>query len=305
MKLKKQTKEKESNTIIYNRETHKYYKEQSYGGKQLRFLYNNIFGALLLNILISKPKFSELCSLYFNSIISKKDINKFINKYSINMNCYEDKKYSSFNDFFTRNKKEDYIQSSSDNDLIAPCDGKLLVTKIDESSNLEIKGTSYNISELLNSNSLAKKFISGYALVFRLTADDCHVYRYIDKGCTLVDYKIQGRLHTVQQINKKYKVLKKNTRVINLLNTNHFGEILYIEVGALLIGKIVNNNYNYFDRLDVKGHFEYGASTIVILTKILDNLVIDKDILDNSEIGIETKVSAGEIIGHMEDKTKC
>ena len=45
-----------------------------------------------------------------------------------------------------------------------------------------------------------------------------------------------------------------------------------------------------------KGYFQFGGSTVVLLLK-KDTAVIDSDILENSQNGIETVVKFGEKIG--------
>ena len=74
-----------------------------------------------------------------------------------------------------------------------------------------------------------------------------------------------------------------------------FGEMIMIEVGALMIGKIVNNTGRDFKKGEEKGHFEYGGSTIILLTN--KDVIIDSDIIKQSEQGIETKVKIGTMIG--------
>ena len=81
------------------------------------------------------------------------------------------------------------------------------------------------------------------------------------------------------------------------MTTDNFGEIIYIEVGALLVGKINNCNKNNYNKGDEKGYFELGGSTIVILTS--DKIKIDDDIIEYSNKGIETKVKYGEKIGEL------
>ena len=72
-------------------------------------------------------------------------------------------------------------------------------------------------------------------------------------------------------------------------------DIFFIEVGALLVGKIHIYQNRTFSKGDEKGYFELGGSTIVILTD--DKIKIDNDIIENSQNNIETKVEYGERIG--------
>ena len=95
---------------------------------------------------------------------------------------------------------------------------------------------------------------------------------------------------------KDYKIYKENHRVITKLNTDNFQDIIYIEVGALSVGKIINHDFKKFKSCDEKGYFKMGGSTIVILTK--DKVLnIDNDILKHATKDIEVKIKYGEKIG--------
>ena len=70
-----------------------------------------------------------------------------------------------------------------------------------------------------------------------------------------------------------------------------------MEVGALLVGKIVNHHGEAsVKRGQEKGYFQFGGSTVVLLLK-KDAALLDEDILENSRNGIETVVKFGERIG--------
>ena len=62
------------------------------------------------------------------------------------------------------------------------------------------------------------------------------------------------------------------------------------------MGKIVNHNTHMFSRLEEKGYFEFGGSTIVLLIQH-GKVRLDADLVENSENGYETIVRMGERIG--------
>ncbi|MDR2736903.1 MAG: phosphatidylserine decarboxylase, partial [Gracilibacteraceae bacterium] len=79
--------------------------------------------------------------------------------------------------------------------------------------------------------------------------------------------------------------------------TARFGRIVWAEVGAMLVGRIIQTHTGAPARKgDEKGYFEFGGSSIVLLLK-QDAAIIDPDILAHSAQGIETKVTRGEKIG--------
>ena len=68
----------------------------------------------------------------------------------------------------------------------------------------------------------------------------------------------------------------------------------------MLVGKIVNYKKINFKRLEEKGYFDFGGSTIVQLFE-KEKIKIDGDILAKSKENIETKVEIGMKIGEKYD----
>lgn len=235
---------------------------------------------------------ANLYAKYMNSGFSKYKIKRFIKKNNINIEEYEEYKYKSFNDFFKRKIKKEKRNIEQGN--IAICDAKLSAYKIDKELKLEIKNSIYTVDELIQEN--AEMFKDGYALVYRLCVDDYHHYVFPSDGKVIASKEVRGVLHTVQPIAiKKYKVFSENTREIAMLDTKDYGLVSYIEVGAMLIGKIVNENVKNFKRGQEKGHFEFGGSTIILLFQ-KGKIKINNKILTNTEKNIETIVKLGQNI---------
>ncbi|WP_313757492.1 phosphatidylserine decarboxylase [Tissierella sp.] len=266
--------------------------------KILKFLYGSKMGRIILVQLI-KPKFSIAMGKVLNHPISKVLIKPFIKKNKINMSDYEVEKYSSYNDFFIRKIKADMrkIDQRSEH-LISPCDGKLSVYNIDKNSCFVIKNTSYTIESLLRNKKLADRYEGGLLLLFRLTVDDYHRFCYIDDGIKSENHHIAGIFHTVNPIaNEIFPIYKENTREFSILKSNNFGDLLIMEVGALLVGKIVNyHERSKVNRGQEKGRFEFGGSTIVVCVE-QGRIIMDEDILENSKNEMETVVKMGEKIG--------
>ncbi len=265
----------------------------------LSFLYNTKAGRIILKPIVKSKMISSLTGRFLDLKISKILIKPFIKKHNINMDDYENKNYESFNDFFIRKvKKGKRIVDKKMDHLISPCDGKLTVHKISKDLVFKVKNSFYSINSVLKNKRLANLFTNGYALVFRLSPEDFHRYVFIDDGKIMDNYKIDGLFHSVNPISyDNFKVFKENQRECTYIKTKNFSDVMYIEVGALLVGKIKNNIKNgYVKKGMEKGYFMYGGSTIIILLK--DKTVkIDNDILKNSKNGFETCVKCGEKIG--------
>lgn len=266
--------------------------------KVLSFLYQTRPGRCLLSILI-RPWVSKITGFFLNLPVSRWMIGPFVRKNDIDLSQYEDREYCSYNDFFTRRIKEGARKIDEQRDhLIAPCDSKLSVYTIEEDARFCIKDTLYSMDSLLRSKKLASRYEGGQLLVFRLTVDDYHRFCYVDDGVKTRNYHIPGVFHTVNPLaNDVYPIYKENTREFSILKSENFGKMLIMEVGALLVGKIVN----YHEKTKVirgqeKGRFEFGGSTIILCLE-KGRALIDSDILNNSANGIETVVKMGERIG--------
>ena len=274
---------------VYVRSTGEYKTIEQYGAGKLAFLYGNAFGRVLLKLAIS-PVTSRIYGKLKSTRSSAKKIPEFVEEHGIDMSEFEDREYTSFNDFFSRKLKPGKRPIGSG--LIAPADSKLLVYKIDSETKLQIKGRDYTVSEITGREN--NDFSNGLALVFRLCMDDCHRYCFPDNGTVTERFTIKGKLHTVSPLSNGHKIYQENTRQVSFLETENYGKICFIEVVAILVGKIVDNGLVTFRKGDEKGYFEPGGSTIVML---VNNVAIDEDIMAQSGQGIETEVKMGERIG--------
>ena len=264
----------------------------------ISFLYKTLPGRLLLSIII-RPIFSKFFGFIMSSGISKPFISGFVKKNNIDLNEYKDARYSSFNEFFWREIKDEFRPIFPDADgVVAPCDGKLTAYRITDESVFEIKNSHYDITSLLVDKQLAGDFSGGICLIFRLTPDDYHRYCYIDDGEVVSRKKIRGVLHTVRPIAmQRYKIFAQNSREYAVLQTKHLGKVVQMEVGALFVGKIINNDAeSAFIRGQERGMFEFGASTVVMLFQ-KDAIVVDDVIFENTRRDLETVVRMGARIG--------
>ena len=264
----------------------------------LAALYGCAAGRLLLKPLTA-PGLSRLAGRFLSTKASKVFIKPFIKSNRIDMSQFEPMEYGSYNDFFSRRIREGArVVDMDPGHLISPADSKLTALPITENGRFTLKHTEYTVGSLLKNPALASEYVDGWALIFRLTVDDYHRYCYAfnaEKGENVV---IPGRLHTVNPIaNDFFPIYKENAREYTILRTERFGDVIAMEVGALLVGKIVNHHgAATVRRGQEKGYFQFGGSTVVLLLK-KDTAVLDSDILENSRQGIETVVKFGEKIG--------
>ena len=235
------------------------------------FLYKTCVGRFFLKGLVN-PKVSKFAAKLLSSRASAAFVPFFVKRNKIDINEYviPEGGYKSFNDFFTRRIKPEN-RVIEDGELISPCDGYLTVSYIDETSVFHIKNTRYSLKELLKNSSLANEFNGGTALIFRLTPAHYHRYVFCATGVVGKAKRIHGILHSVKPIcHEMFPVFIQNSREYTVINNNNLGNLIQMEVGALLVGKISNNHYSPGDKICAgreKGYFEYGGSSIVVLTK--------------------------------------
>ena len=290
---------------IYNRKTKAYDVEQVAGLKYINWSYSSPIGKSFLELFIKKKMFSKLYGSFCDSPLSKKKINAFIDEFNIDMSlCNKNiDEFENFNDFFARTltpeaRPIDY----SENILISPGDGRLSAFEnIDLNKVVQIKGYTYSLKELIDDPKVSEEFEGGTCLILRLCPTDYHRFHFVDSGTCSESKKISGFYYSVNPIalNNVSELFCKNKREWSIFNSDNFGKILHVEVGATCVGTILQT-YSPEKRVkkgEEKGYFKFGGSTTILFFK-KDTIKIDSDIVEQTKLGFETKVNMGETIGH-------
>lgn len=262
-----------------------------------KFLYDSSAGGFLLHGVVH-PLPSKLVGAFLSSGASKHLIPSFVRRNDIDVSEFEEGPYASFNEFFYRKIKPGKREiEPSERSVVSPCDGKIQIFKINESSRFEIKGLPYTIGTLLRNAELTERYQGGTLMLIRLAVDDYHRYSYPVSGREKGSIKIKGRFHTVNPFAAERRpIYSDNSREYSLIDTESLGTVLMMEVGAMMVGKIVNkHSVGSVTRGQEKGYFRFGASSIVLCFE-KDKIIPDADIVENSKKGIETKVCLGERI---------
>lgn len=235
----------------------------------LKFLYHTAVGRAVLKCMTVRS-LSTFAGNYLDSKHSTWLIRSFIEKNGIDLSEYEDCEFSSFNEFFCRQiRKENRPFDLTADHLPSPCDGLLSVYHIEDGLIVPIKESRYSVADLLQNKQLADEFNGGVCMVFRLCVNHYHRYAYPDAGTKGKNIFIPGALHTVRPIAlRSLPVFNENCREYTVLETENFGKMVMMEVGAMLVGKIDNYHQEAsFTRGQEKGRFLYGGSTVVLLLK--------------------------------------
>lgn len=269
----------------------------------LHFLYETVPGRLLLRPLTGRG-LSALAGRFLDTRLSKPLIKPFLRGAKIDLGDYLPEDYGCFNDCFTRRIRPELRPlPEAESALMAPCDGRLSVCAVKGDTVLPIKQSRYTLPALLGSEKLARPFLDGLCLVFRLCVDDYHRYCYFDGGVKSENVFLPGKLHTVRPVALAAgPVFTENCRELTLMRTDHFGLAAQVEVGAMLVGKIENyHGAGPMTRGAEKGRFFYGGSTVVLLLQ-KGAAALRPDLLAASEQGRETRVRMGEEIGRAPGK---
>jgi phosphatidylserine decarboxylase len=288
---------------LYNRKTGQIEHENTYRFKGLKFLYHNLVGKVITKGLLSQRYMSAIYGAHMKSRRSISFIKPFIEQYKIDIS--EIKRpmdsFRSFNDFFIRELVPGARPfDTNPKHLISPADSRLLVFDLSSASAIPVKGYWYSLLQLVKDKHIAQKYADGWCFVYRLAPPDYHRFCFIDNGSQEKVKRLRGVLNSVHPIALKSKnvLLGKNYRELTVLHTENFGDVIHIEVGALLVGKVVqiNRGKHQFKRGEEKGWFEYGGSTVIqLFTK--SSIKPDADILEHSIKGIETLIKVGEKTG--------
>ena len=287
----------------YSRVTSQVEVEQVYGAKAVEWLYSNPIGFLLSNLLIKKP-ISIIYGMFQDSELSKRKIKPFIKKFKINMSDYlpqdgrsETDPYSSFNQFFIRRFKPGKRLFLKENHLMPAFSEARYFGYSSVNDNLRVpaKGQCLSSEFLLDNPKWTKIFQNGPLLLARLCPVDYHRYHYPDSGRVIDSYPVKGILHSVNPLalKKVPETFCVNERFVTILETQNFGKLAYIEVGAICVGKIVQSHKGKdFLRGDEKGYFLFGGSTVIVLGE-KGKWKPSQDILNHTTQGIETYLTLG------------
>lgn len=267
----------------------------------LEFLYQTVPGRMVLKQL-TRPGLSRTVGRFMDSRFSKPLIPFFIRQNGIDVTQFEDVEYPDFNSFFCRKIRPELRPIDQDpKHFIAPCDGYLSTYAIQEDLVIPVKNSRYRISDLLQDKDLAAEYDGGTCLVFRLCVQHYHRYGYPDHGTKEENHFIPGKLHTVRPIAlRNVPVFTENAREYTILHTENFGDLIQMEVGAMLVGKIRNlHEKAAFQRGEEKGHFLYGGSTVILLVKKDQARFIPKlytAAMNNKEVPVQM----GQVIGYKQ-----
>jgi len=277
--------------------------ERVFAAGFLDWLYNTRMGAALEPAL-TMPCLSRLYGWVNRRRWSRRRIRPFVDRLGIDMadSAKRIDEFRSFSEFFTRELTAGArLVCGEPGSCVAPADGKVLAyPRVDAGAAFRIKRSAFDLARLLRDGPLAESFAGGSMIASRLGLGDCHHFHFPDSGVPWAPRPIDGRLHAggPYSLRRLVPFFAENHRAVTLFDSDHFGPMAIVEVGALTVGSI-RQRFRPGARVargQAKGFFELGGSTVVMLFR-RGAIDLAPDLRAMTEREIETYVRMGEPIG--------
>lgn len=216
-------------------------------------------------------------------------------------------RFKNFNAFFYRKLKPGTrVCEAADEPRIAvsPADCRsTYFPTIAKAMEIWIKGKGFSIERLFGDAypEHVSKFVSGSLAVFRLAPQDYHRFHIPVSGVMGEPKTIEGEYYTVNPmaIRSALDVFGENIRVLVPIQSEEFGLVMVVCVGAMMVGStvITRKAGERVERMEELGYFQFGGSTLIVLFEP-NKIKFDSDLVSNSNEALETLVKVGMSIGH-------
>ena len=288
--------------VYFHRKRREMVEEKIPGEFWLRWLYSSsISGRIALHLLVKRALLSWWYGRRMEKPRSVHKVLPFIVEHDLDVDEFAKQAmtYRTFNEFFYRKLTDSARPIDADPASVAfPADGRHLVfPNVDDADGFYVKGDRFDLAELIGGELVAKQFAGGAMLISRLAPVDYHRFHFPCAGTPGRAQEIRGSLFSVNPIalRRNVRYLVQNKRMLTLLDTERFGTVAMIEVGATMVGSI-RQTYPAGTKVkkgDEKGLFKFGGSCVITLFQ-RDRIVFDADLREQSANHIETYAKMGE-----------
>jgi phosphatidylserine decarboxylase len=278
--------------------------ERVFGEGWLRLAYENPGGRFFVWMLARRAFFSQWYGHKMRKPESALRILPFISKYEIDVDEFAKSPfdYKTFNEFFYRAlKPESRPIAAGEKVAVFPADGRhLAFPDIQAAAGFYVKGAKFSFAELLHDETDAEKFAGGAMLISRLCPVDYHRFHFPVSGTPGEPRLIKGWLYSVSPValRRRLRYLIENKRVVTLIETQEFGTVAMIEVGATNVGSIQQSFVpgRPAAKGEEKGLFAFGGSCVITVFQ-KGRIRFDADIVAQSENQLETYARMGDRLG--------
>ncbi|MGO2386002.1 MAG: archaetidylserine decarboxylase [Psychrobacter sp.] len=215
-------------------------------------------------------------------------IRSFAKAYNISLDEYERQSlnaYESFNDFFTRELREDARAiDATANGIVSPADGIISqLGQIEDHKLLQAKGRHYDIGQLLADSEDGNYFADGSFATIYLAPSNYHRVHMPFTGTLTKTRYVPGTLFSVNNTTAANvpDLFARNERLVCMFDTK-YGKAAVVMVGAMIVagietvatGKIARTDDIFESDHDMQfaageelGRFYLGSTAIVVLPK--------------------------------------
>ncbi|GHC11111.1 archaetidylserine decarboxylase [Cerasicoccus arenae] len=292
----------------FNRYTGQIETEQVFGEQWLAWAYGTPLGRLTVELAAKRVWFSRWYGWKMSRRTSASRVFPFIKQYGLDIAEFRKPPdyFASFNDFFTRQLKDE--ARPIDNDpasVVFPADGRHLGWADSSAVNqVFVKGQSFDLDALLGDSALASKFRGGALVLSRLCPTDYHRFHFPAEGVPDAPRQsprtIPGPLYSVNPValRQRIEIFWTNRRVVTIHHSENHGDIALIEVGATCVGSIQQTHVpgQWTAKGGEKGYFAFGGSSTITLFEP-GKIVLDEDLRAHTAAGRELYARMGDRMG--------
>lgn len=237
---------------------------------------------------------------------SRRKIESFIAEYELDPNEFvrRPEEFANFNEFFFRKLTPQARPiDSGRSTAVFPADGRhLCVPDLSRCDGLFVKGEMFDLPTLLDDVELARQFDGGALLLSRLCPVDYHRFHFPLSGSPGPARLLNGPLFSVNPIAlcQNIQILATNKRCLTVLQTDSFGKVLLMEIGATCVGGI-RQTYQEgatISKGDEKGYFRFGGSSTITIFEP-GRMSFDQDLVENSLQQRELYARVGDHMGTL------
>ncbi|MEO0054402.1 MAG: hypothetical protein RLZZ50_349 [Verrucomicrobiota bacterium] len=290
--------------VFFNRRTGQLEAERIYGEAWLRWIYGNPLGRLSLAAVVRRAWFSAWYGWRMSQRASANRVLPFVVDYGLDAEEFARPAtaYRTFNEFFYRTLRPGARPVATGDDVaVLPADGRHLAYQdVDAADGFYIKGKKFTLAALLGSEELGREFAGGAMLISRLCPVDYHRFHFPVAGTPGEARLINGWLYSVSplalRLNPGYLV--ENKRMVTLIDSERFGRVAQLEVGATMVGAILQSYVpgRAVAKGDEKGMFAFGGSCVITVFA-RGRIVFDRDLVEHSAQHREVYARMGERLG--------
>lgn len=278
--------------------------EKVYGDKALRWTYGTLAGRISLNVLVKRAIFSHWYGWRMDQPSTREKIAPFIAQYELDQSEFlcDVKDFASFNEFFFRKLKPQARPiDTAASSVVFPADGRhLCVPDLSQCDGLFVKGEMFSLEKLLQDRKLVDRYAKGSLLLSRLCPVDYHRFHFPAAGVPGATRLINGPLFSVNPIAlcQNIQILATNKRCWTELQTEAFGKVLLLEIGATCVGSICQTyeSGQPVSKGSEKGYFRFGGSSTITIFEP-GRVRFDHDLIENSKQHRELYARVGDRMG--------